>query len=218
MRQQGKISSWKDDQGFGFITPDNGGRTVFVHIKSFVDRQRRPAVKDIVTFEAKTDAKGRARAENVAMAGVRVSSSTSAPRGMAPIFASVVFLSSLGAMAFAGKLPFILLWIYLALSIVTFLAYAIDKSAARNDRRRIRESTLHMFALVGGWPGGLIAQRVLRHKSKKQSFRIEFWLVSLLNCGVLGWLVTSHGAGMRRDIDGVWTAIRQVVFRIFEAL
>ena len=49
MRQQGKITKWKDDQGFGFITPDSGGEQVFVHIKSFSNRQRRPIGNEIVT-------------------------------------------------------------------------------------------------------------------------------------------------------------------------
>jgi cold shock CspA family protein len=35
MRYQGKITTWKDDQGFGFITPNMGGEPVFVHIKAF---------------------------------------------------------------------------------------------------------------------------------------------------------------------------------------
>ena len=42
MRQQGRLTGWKDEQGFGFIEPDGGGAQVFVHIKSFTDRRRRP--------------------------------------------------------------------------------------------------------------------------------------------------------------------------------
>lgn len=51
MRYQGKITNWKDDKGFGFITPNGGENQVFVHIKSFANRQRRPVGDEIVTYE-----------------------------------------------------------------------------------------------------------------------------------------------------------------------
>jgi uncharacterized membrane protein YsdA (DUF1294 family) len=57
---------------------------------------------------------------------------------------------------------------------------------------------LHLFALAGGWPGALIAQRLLRHKTKKQSFQVVFWATVALNCGILGWLFSSSGADALR--------------------
>jgi uncharacterized membrane protein YsdA (DUF1294 family) len=78
-------------------------------------------------------------------------------------------------------LPIILLW-YLAASVATVLAYGVDKSAAERNRWRVKESTLHMFALVGGWPGALIAQRMFRHKSRKPSFQAGFMATVILNC------------------------------------
>ncbi|MGD9578618.1 MAG: DUF1294 domain-containing protein, partial [Syntrophorhabdus sp.] len=36
----------------------------------------------------------------------------------------------------------------------------MDKSAARNERWRTQESRLHLFALIGGWPGALVAQKL----------------------------------------------------------
>ena len=55
--------------------------------------------------------------------------------------------------------------LYGAMSLVTFLVYAMDKSAARRGAGRTSETTLHLLALVGGWPGALLAQQWLRHKS-----------------------------------------------------
>lgn len=46
MRLKGKIASWNDDKGFGFITPFDGGNRVFVHIKAFRKSGRRPDVND----------------------------------------------------------------------------------------------------------------------------------------------------------------------------
>ena len=76
---------------------------------------------------------------------------------------------------------------------VTFLVYAFDKSAARKGARRTPESTLHLLSLIGGWPGAFAAQRILRHKSRKASFRFVFWLTVALNLVILAWLGTPHG-------------------------
>lgn len=189
MRYQGKITNWTDDKGFGFITPNGGGNQVFAHIKSFSNRQRRPIGNEIVTYELKTDAKGRAQAESVAFVGEQVASASPSGRSNdSPLILAAAFLIFLTGSAFTGKLPFAVLEFYFVASAVAFVAYALDKSAAKNDQWRTQESTLHLFALAGGWPGALVAQRLLRHKTKKQSFQIVFWVTVFLNCGVLGWL------------------------------
>jgi cold shock CspA family protein len=97
MRIKGKIATWNDDKGFGFITPNAGGKQVFIHISAFKNRSRRPEIDQLVT-------------------------------------------------------------------------------------------------LAGGWPGALIAQQKLRHKSQKRSFRFIFWFTVLLNCSAFIWLLTPDGA------------------------
>ena len=66
MRYKGRITDWKDDRGFGFITPSLGGAKVFVHIKSFSNRQRRPVGNELVTYEMTTDGKSRSQGVKVA--------------------------------------------------------------------------------------------------------------------------------------------------------
>ncbi|WP_305072598.1 cold shock and DUF1294 domain-containing protein [Propionivibrio sp.] len=199
MRFQGKITNWKDDKGFGFINPNGGGDQVFVHIKSFANRQRRPVGDEIVTYELRVDVKGRSQAENVAFVGERAPSNISPARRNISLILAAFFLAFVAASASVGKLPFAVLWLYLVGSAVAFLAYALDKSAAKNDQWRTKESTLHLFALVGGWPGALAAQRLLRHKSKKQSFQTVFWATVVLNCGVLAWLLSPSGSAALRS-------------------
>lgn len=80
--------------------------------------------------------------------------------------------------------------IYLIASLITFVTYGWDKSAARRGAWRTPEATLHLLALCGGWPGALAGQRVFRHKTRKLSFQIVFWSTVLLNVGVLIWLTT----------------------------
>lgn len=195
-RYQGTITSWKDDQGFGFISPNGGGPAVFVHITSFSDRGRRPAAEQRVTYALGTNEKGQARAEDVAFvrAGSARPASTQAGTG-APL-AALGFLLLIALCVFAGKIPWLVFGLYLGLSGITFIAYALDKSAARNQRQRTRESTLHMFALFGGWPGALVAQQVLRHKSKKEAFRNTFRMTVLLNCGAFAWLLSPFGSDL----------------------
>jgi uncharacterized membrane protein YsdA (DUF1294 family)/cold shock CspA family protein len=202
VRHQGKITDWKDGQGFGFITPNGGGQRVFVHIKSFSSRQRRPAGNELVTYELTHDARGRPQAGNVAFVGKRVAPAAPPGQGNASLMLTVGFLAAVAGAAFAGRLPVEVSGFYLAASAVAFLAYAFDKSAARNGRWRTQESTLHLIGLAGGWPGALAAQRLLRHKSRKQSFQVVFWATVVLNCCALAWFFSDSGAGVLRSMLG----------------
>jgi uncharacterized membrane protein YsdA (DUF1294 family) len=75
--------------------------------------------------------------------------------------------------------------VYAGMSLVTFVAFAWDKSRAKRAQRRVPERTLHLLELLGGWPGALAGQRWLRHKSEKLSYRIVLWVIVLLH--LAGW-------------------------------
>ncbi|WP_229259082.1 DUF1294 domain-containing protein [Duganella flavida] len=75
-------------------------------------------------------------------------------------------------------------------SVACFLAYAIDKSAAVHQRRRISERSLLLLGLFCGWPGGWLAQQTLRHKTAKTSFQIAYWCSAVANVAVVWWLCT----------------------------
>ena len=102
---------------------------------------------------------------------------------------ALLFSGGLAALVFLGHMPESWLFAYASLSAVTYVLYAFDKSAARQKNGRIAERTLHLLALLGGWPGALLAQRRLRHKSVKRSFRIVFWLTVLGNLMLLTTLL-----------------------------
>lgn len=101
----------------------------------------------------------------------------------------LVFLFALGAGAYEGLIPVMLSAGYLLLSIATLLSYAKDKAAARAGRRRTSERTLHILALAGGWPGAMLAQQWLRHKTLKRSFRLGFWLTVAINLALCVYFV-----------------------------
>jgi uncharacterized membrane protein YsdA (DUF1294 family) len=104
------------------------------------------------------------------------------------------FLSIVGTSVFIERIHPAILGLYVVASLVTFIWYAIDKSAAQRGNQRTPENTLHLLALAGGWPGALVAQQKLRHKTKKQPFRIIFWVTVMLNCGVYIYIYTPEGA------------------------
>jgi uncharacterized membrane protein YsdA (DUF1294 family) len=103
----------------------------------------------------------------------------------------MIFVITLVVTVLAGKLSPVVLWLYLGASVVAFFAYWVDKAAARRDRWRTPEGTLHLYALFGGWPGALLAQRVLRHKSSKVKFQRVYWATVIINCLALAWFVIS---------------------------
>ena len=69
MKAKGKISSWNDGKGFGFITPVNGGKRLFIHIKAFNSPGRRPKEGDIVTYTLSSDKQGRPCATGATISG-----------------------------------------------------------------------------------------------------------------------------------------------------
>lgn len=211
MRLQGKITSWKDDQGFGFVTQNGADRnkTAFVHIKAFSDRSRRPKLGDLITYEANLDEKRRFRADDVKFvrrAPVKFSASREDISNTSPLGTAFAYLFCFGLVlaVFLGRLPLAILGIYVAASAAAYVAYAMDKAAAkRRGHSRIPEDTLHIWGLIGGWPGALLAQQKLRHKSSKASFQFTFWVTVVLNCGALAWLLSKSGSALLQTIAGL---------------
>jgi len=193
MRNKGKISSWDDKKGFGFITPMTGGKRIFIHIKAFKNRNRRPAEGMVVTYTSSKDKQGRPCASDAEMAGIKPVQSTKANIGIFPITGITVFFSVVVLLVFSSQMPIEVFLLYLVASLLTFIMYYFDKSAAKEGAWRTSEGTLHLLSVIGGWPGAIIAQKKFRHKTRKQPFRSVFWVTVFLNCGAFVWLLTPTG-------------------------
>lgn len=189
MAEKGTIKTWNDNRGFGFITPDSGGEQIFVHIKDFSKYHKRPKINLEVTYTISRDYRGRKRAINVETEYGQREINLSLPIIVSTTFIFIVVLSVL-----INKISLLVLGIYVVASLITYALYAKDKSAAQTGSWRTPESTLHFFSLIGGWPGALIAQNKLRHKSKKISFRIVYWVTVMANFSGFVWLFTPKGA------------------------
>ena len=193
MREQGKLVTWHDDRGFGFIEPDAGGPDVFLHIKAFPAGAGRPQTGLRLSYETERNREGKLRAR-----AVRIEDRSPA-QAVGQTVAKLGVHRSPGRMVLAGFLVLYLLvhlvwgvpgWVhvlYLGASVLCFGFYAVDKSAAQDGRLRIREKTLLLLGLACGWPGAVIAQEGLRHKSGKVPFRRVFWASVAAN--VAGFLL-----------------------------
>lgn len=119
----------------------------------------------------------------------------------------VLFSPFLVLSFYYGYTPLLLMVLFLVLSLMTFVAYYKDKAAACSGAWRTPESTLHLLGLLCGWPGAIIAQQTLRHKTQKKRFRVVFWLTVMVNVTGFVWLHTSEGGRMLRDsvyrLDGL---------------
>ena len=201
MTAQGTVRSWNTEKGFGFIQSAHSSN-VFFHVRDFRGAGA-PAVGMAVVYEEiQVGGKG-PRAMQVRSA---TAPAPAAPRPRQPArpqrrdmqapagntWAVALMLLWLGLLAWGAATRALPPWVLGALGLLnaaTFLAYALDKDAARKGRWRTSEKHLHLLALLGGWPAAWWAQQRLRHKSSKTEFRTVYWATLLLNCAALAVLV-----------------------------
>ena len=192
MRLKGKIVTWNKDKAFGFIRllESGKGKDIFVHKSDIAGLSRAPKVGDIITFSQSKDAQGRNRAVDAVILAAKKKVKKNTVKEY-NIFVAIAFSIFLLASYAAGKLTLELPLVYLVLSVTSFVVYHLDKRASKRDgASRTSEKQLLLLGLFGGWPGAIIAQQVLRHKSSKKSFRRLFWFTVVLNIlGLIAYLL-----------------------------
>lgn len=200
---EGIIKSWKTDKGFGFIQPNDKGKDIFIHIRDLKHSNYQPQPGDDICYKVVAEKYGKIRAYDAFIKGQEISQlyreksfRKNQPQKQKTIWqyrlgmlvvlviATIPFIFS----AFLIKVEhnFIPFFTYLLMSLSTFIIYAIDKTKAHKNEWRIPESTLHLCELLGGWPGALITQQVIRHKNKKLSFQITIWIIVMIHMVI--WL------------------------------
>ncbi len=208
VRMKGVLTTWNDERGFGFVAPAVGGPGVFAHISAFPEGAPRPVVGDGVGYELEFSAEGKPRAAHANV------TSPSAMRGRLPEPATPVLhprltptprasrLGYLAVLGFVGiafvvalihPIPYWVWILYVGMSFATFVAYALDKRAAETAGWRLSEGSLLALGLACGWPGAIIAQQVMRHKTLKMSFQVVFWVTVVVNVVafvVFSWVAT----------------------------
>jgi cold shock CspA family protein len=69
---KGVLKTWKEDRGFGFISPDDGGKDIFLHISALKGTSRRPVTGDVIYYQSTKDNRGKYKAINAYIEGVEI--------------------------------------------------------------------------------------------------------------------------------------------------
>jgi uncharacterized membrane protein YsdA (DUF1294 family)/cold shock CspA family protein len=216
MNKHGTIVRWDAQRGFGFLRSPATDADVYFHIRDFRGRggvlpaeglqveydeihvggkgPRAMAIEPVGGAVAQGAVKraapsrpGEPRRERQRTPGA--SAEIAAMLLLVPAYAGLlIWAAATGRIAVPLMLCAPLLWVF------TFYSYWRDKFAAQRGTWRTPEVVLHVFGLVGGWPGAWLAQRLLRHKSSKRSFRAVFWASVVLHVVVLlAWFAATPG-------------------------
>jgi uncharacterized membrane protein YsdA (DUF1294 family)/cold shock CspA family protein len=187
---EGIIKSWLGEKGFGFIQPNDGGKDIFIHIRDLKHENYQPVIGDKIVYKITSDKNGKTRAYDAVIKGKKVINNDKQQNlkkekqfqfNLLPRLILAITPFILSGLLIKQHNNYIPLFAYLFFSPLTFLFYAYDKSMALKDKWRISEATLHLLELLGGWPAALITQYTIRHKNKKTSFQIIFWLIIFLH-------------------------------------
>jgi len=188
MRFEGKLIKWYDDKGFGFIRATQDSKDVFLHISEIQKLKQRPKINALLSYEIARDDKGRFRAVNVGYSLAH----KSVKKVDSPVSFSVAFIvyfllftAFIIERTLKGFLPEVFPFIFIGANLVVFLYYYQDKTSALKSDWRTPEATLHWLSLIGGWGGAYIAQKLFRHKYKKDAFMMTYKLTVFVNCLVI---------------------------------
>jgi len=211
---EGIIKSWKVDKGFGFIKPHDDSKDVFIHIRDLQHSNYQPQQGDTVYYKVVADKDGKIRAYNAFIEGQDISrqhTKTSFKKnqktrreyklGMPSILLISAIPFVFSAFLIKQEHDFIPLFVYFIMSLITFVIYAHDKTMAHKNKWRTSESTLHLLEFLGGWPGALITQRVIRHKNKKPSFQITFWIIVIIHITIWCDVIFFNSIGVGRVLS-----------------
>ncbi|MDD5036558.1 MAG: DUF1294 domain-containing protein [Methylococcaceae bacterium] len=184
---KGNLVLWNDEKGFGFVRPESGEKDFFLHISAITNYRkglsRRPAVGDVVHYQPvrSAEAQGQRRLSQAIVMGLNegalgfdtdAGETKLASVGIKLVVGAPILLSIYVLWHIGNPIP---LFSYVFMSALSTLYYGADKQRALTHGWRIPEKYLHVFELLGGWPGALLSQKAFRHKYKKSDYQRIFW-------------------------------------------
>lgn len=202
MREQGRLIEWFDEKGYGFIQPlDAKKQKVFLHIKDFAKRGPRPILGCALEYVVMVDSQGRFRAKQITyLKANEVSKKTyhlpknlySSQNSNLGFMNILIIIFAIGLMVlttFFSQMNYVFTFIII-MNVITYTLYKKDKNAALDMVWRVPEQTLHLVALLGGWPAAYYAQNKYRHKTQKKAFQTIYKCTIILNIILILILIT----------------------------
>ena len=86
----------------------------------------------------------------------------------------------------------IILYYLLAVNIVTFLLYGVDKYKAKKNKGRISEATLLTMAAIGGSIGAWAGMRLWHHKTMHKKFKYGIPVIIIMQIALVTYLHTNN--------------------------
>lgn len=80
----------------------------------------------------------------------------------------------------------ILMYYLIAVNVITWIIYGLDKWKARNGKQRIPERTLLLFTAAGGSAGAIAGMLMFRHKTRKAKFVVTVPVLLVVHCVLVG--------------------------------
>lgn len=211
MEIEGVLQDWHDDKGYGFIAIEGSRTRYFAHIHAFRSKYPRPRDGDKCSFSATSDSEGRPRATQILRPGF----DQTRPSYTIPFLTSAAYALWIGFLYHQGLIPNEMPIALVALSLVSFGLYGLDKRRAKRHAFRISEARLHLIDLLGGWPGGWFAQLFFRHKISKPSFYYMFYLGILIHIFFLAYTTSpSRHTSAKFYFDLIALALQRLGERI----
>ena len=86
-----------------------------------------------------------------------------------------------------NSLQQIVIFYLIAINVVTFFMFGIDKVKAKRSKWRIREAALLGLAVLGGSVGAWLGMKVWHHKTLHKKFRFGVPVIIIIQLLIIGY-------------------------------
>lgn len=189
-RLHGQLVHWNDARGFGFVLAEDGQR-YFIHVSSIARIATRPREGDTISFVAAKGKKGQLEARSAVVEGANPVAPSQGPVRRELDWQIVLALTLIGLLAYLASRELLALWLFVPYAMaggIAFFTYLADKRAAEAQAWRVSETALHLLDLCFGIIGGLLAQSLFRHKTRKTGFMLVTLGIGFIHLALLAAL------------------------------